>query len=297
MFHRILVGFDGTPAARSALRFATLLAAPDATITVATVAVERLATGLATEIDVATGLADSERVLLDEARDLLGRRAGVSYQAPVGPSVGSALHTIASDDESDLIVVGSSRHHGMRRIVAGRDPEETFDRAPCAVCVVPPTATTTIRQIASAFDGSGRSQSATDVGSALADGTDATFTVLTVLHSKRPSVAHERDDQLPYRAQRRLDDEVNRLHRTADTDTVLRHGDRAEQLLLAADSLDLLILGASDRRPALRPLLGSVADRVARRTTCPLLLVPQTPTDAVPLGVVEAPLVRRGVAW
>lgn len=297
MFHRILVAFDGSPASRSALSFASTLAAPEASITVATVAVERASTGFATEVDALTGLPRTEQVLLAEARDLLGHRARVSYEAPVGRSVGSVLHRLAAEHAIDLLVVGAGHHHGLRRSWSGSDAEDALHGATCAVCVVPASDPAPLRRIGTGFDGSAPSVPAVDAAAVLAAETGATLTVLTIVDTEHPFDAYAPGGGLAHDGRRLLDDEIARIGAPDAPTAVLADGDPAARLLAAADDLDLLVLGGRARGPVLRRLLGSVADEVVRRAPCPVLVVPEVEAD-VPVAAVAGPApVRRGVSW
>ncbi|MDO9410877.1 universal stress protein [Patulibacter sp.] len=300
MFHRILVGFDGTPAARSALRFAVSVAAPDSSITVTTVAIERAETGFAAEVDALTGVTADDRTLLAEARDLLGDRAGVSYRSPVGPSVGTVLHRLAAQHEADLVVVGAGHRHGLRRVLSGSDAEDALHGATCAVCVVPERDAGPLHRIAVGFDGSDASRPAVAVAAAVAGQTGAALDVVTVVDTDHPFDAGPDGTDLPHEGRRLLDAEVARLGADTPAHAVLTEGDPTAQLLRAAHDVDLLVLGGRARGPVLRRLLGSVADEVVRLAPCPVLVVPEhAAAGAVPAGAAagDATPARRGVSW
>jgi nucleotide-binding universal stress UspA family protein len=58
-------------------------------------------------------------------------------------------------------------------------------------------------------------------------------------------------------------------------ETLLRHGDTAEEILGAAERLgcDLIVMGSHGRTGFARLLMGSVAEAVLRRAPCPVLTV------------------------
>jgi nucleotide-binding universal stress UspA family protein len=62
----------------------------------------------------------------------------------------------------------------------------------------------------------------------------------------------------------------------------LEHGDPATSLLGRADRAELLVLGNHGRGALTDTLLGSVAQRCARRARCPVVLVPVPPTAGGP---------------
>lgn len=297
MFHRIVVGFDGTTSAQSALAFAVTLGAPDATITVAAVAVERIETGLATGIDALTGLPRNDDALLAEARDLLGHRSGVAYETHVGSSVGNVLDRLATEHAADLLVVGSSHHHGLRRALSGSDAEDALHGATCAVCIVPARDGHPIRRIGVAFDGSNGSRPAVDVAATLAGQTRSALSVVTVVDTAHPFDSYAPGGDLAHHGRHLLNAEVARVETSEPPHAILTEGDPTSRLLSTARDLDLLVLGGRSHGPVLRRLLGSVADEVVRLSPCPVLVVPELIAGA-PVAAVERPaLVRRGVSW
>jgi nucleotide-binding universal stress UspA family protein len=71
-------------------------------------------------------------------------------------------------------------------------------------------------------------------------------------------------------------------------DALLREGNTAGEILEQADSMkaDLLVIGTHGRAGFDRLLLGSVAEKVLRKASCPVLTVPRRLPDAVPAGPV-----------
>jgi nucleotide-binding universal stress UspA family protein len=71
-------------------------------------------------------------------------------------------------------------------------------------------------------------------------------------------------------------------------DTVLREGNTVDEILGQADVLhaDLLVIGTHGRSGFQRLVLGSIAEKVLRKATCPVLSVPPRMPDAVPAAPV-----------
>ena len=71
-------------------------------------------------------------------------------------------------------------------------------------------------------------------------------------------------------------------------EAVVRGGNTAGEILEQATSMkaDLLVLGTHGRSGFERLVLGSVAEKVLRKATCPVLTVPKRVPDAVPAGPV-----------
>jgi len=81
--------------------------------------------------------------------------------------------------------------------------------------------------------------------------------------------------------------EVERAPGT-QTDAVIRQGAVPAEILAQADSMqaDLLVMGTHGRSGVDRWLLGSVTEKVLRRSRCPVLTVPPGLPDAVPAAPV-----------
>lgn len=60
----------------------------------------------------------------------------------------------------------------------------------------------------------------------------------------------------------------------------IAEGDAATEILTAAETADLLVLGTHGRSGFERLVLGSVAERLLRQAPCPLLIVPRASPDA-----------------
>lgn len=68
--------------------------------------------------------------------------------------------------------------------------------------------------------------------------------------------------------------EIDQDHPTVAVESVLREGDPAEQLCLAAREADLLVVGAHGHRGFGDALIGSVSVRVAHHCTGTVVIVP-----------------------
>ena len=71
-------------------------------------------------------------------------------------------------------------------------------------------------------------------------------------------------------------------------DAAVRQGDTAGEILEQATSMkaDLVVIGTHGRSGFERLLLGSVAEKVLRKASCPVMTVPRRLPDAVPVGPV-----------
>lgn len=132
---RILVGYDGSEAARRALERAAAIGGSAASVAVVTVArpiVSDLRTG-----DIVDPSDENERDrLLAEARALLASR-GVSA-ATVGRSgePAAALVEEAARVGADLLIVGTRGRNRLARTLLGSVSSKVVHEAPCDVLVV-----------------------------------------------------------------------------------------------------------------------------------------------------------------
>ena len=87
---------------------------------------------------------------------------------------------------------------------------------------------------------------------------------------------------------------------TAEVVEELRHGDPARELLVAAESADLLVVGGRAHGGTARVLLGAVTDTVLHRSPCPVLVVPSAhyqPWQRVVVGCDGSPASRTALRW
>ena len=82
------------------------------------------------------------------------------------------------------------------------------------------------------------------------------------------------------------------LPRAVDSHIAVREGAPAEQILAAADEwrADLIVMGTHSRGRLARLLLGSTAEDLIRRSTCPVITVAERAQWAIPLEDLASPL-------
>jgi len=135
------------------------------------------------------------------------------------------------------------------------------------------------RRIVTAVDFGGASAQAVGVAAALAEAGGAT---LTLLHAETleapPYFTSEQIEAIEHQrraaraeAQRYLT-RFGRRHTAVPFEAEIADGPPAEAVLRAASKADLIVMGTHGRRGPGRWWLGSVAERVLRRTSVPLLV-------------------------
>jgi nucleotide-binding universal stress UspA family protein len=133
MFDNILIGVDGRGGGRDAIALARRLAAPCATFTLAHVDTGPI---------FRWGHRVGEERGFDRSASMLAaerKRAGITAAIVCveGGPPARGLHDLARERGADLIVVGSSRHGLLGRILLGDDARESLAGAPCAVAIAP----------------------------------------------------------------------------------------------------------------------------------------------------------------
>ena len=303
-FSRVLVGYVPTEQGADARALGVELAsACDAelllTSIVSAVWLEHigLQTGPAV---VRSGDRDRAALALEEATAGLVGRPGlprVQRRLEASSSTARGLHDTAGLEDADVIVVGSSHHGPLGRVLLGSVAERLLSGAPCAVAVAPRGYATRpsdgMGAIAVAFDGSPESRLALLVAEQLALRLGARLVALMVIEPPtaipgqfvplaglEPVVFTEREEMLERHeqaARAALDDAARALGDGLSIERQVLFGDPAEALLEAADAdVDLLVLGSRAYGPVRRALLGSVSHAVVRHASCPVLVTPRT---------------------
>jgi nucleotide-binding universal stress UspA family protein len=268
----LIVGCNGGPASRDALRFAAVLA--------------RVDSGRLILVNVHRhGHRDEALRLLDEAERSLPYGTRAAIRPVESRSAANALHELAETEAADMIVIGPRRNtRGQSTFVTG---------AHCPVAIAPAgfadDTNPGLRVIGVGFDGSPEAQEALDVAARIAVDAGATIRLIGVAHAPpRPVVGtammYVPDADFDYRAVLlgQLEDAADELPVSLRAQVILADGEAADELLERADPLSLLVLGSRGYGPFRRALLGSVSAQVLRSAPCPLLVVPRAAQRAAP---------------
>ncbi|HDR9875864.1 universal stress protein [Burkholderia cenocepacia] len=145
MYKRIFVGLDGSPSARLALNEAIRIAtASGGEVTCAYVVEHRpqlvdVDAGFAAERDGDAAAADAATPVLDDAKAALARqhvRGTVRALDAYGEDIATVLMRTAAEADADLIVMGTSGRHGLRRLLLGSVAESLLRAADRPVLLV-----------------------------------------------------------------------------------------------------------------------------------------------------------------
>jgi len=267
MYDTILIPTDGSDVATTAARYGLTLAERfDATVHVLSIVdPDRFVTDSVGDVD---GLIRRQRERLhDRARAVVDHVAAKS-PVPVETHVvegrpSAALASAIDDYDADLVAMGTHGRSGVDRYLFGSLAERTLRTAHVPILAVrtpeDDDAVTTFETILIATDGSDGAERAGDHALAIAVATGAHLHALTVGDdgdTARRVAARARDAGV-------------------DATAAVRTGPPHEAILSYADeaAIDLVTLGSHGRTGVERVLLGSVAERVLRTATRPVLAV------------------------
>jgi nucleotide-binding universal stress UspA family protein len=229
------------------------------------------------------------REVLDEAP--LDALAGIEVEKHLvhGHSPAEGLHRAVAACDARLVVLGSSHHGTLGRVVAGSVAGHLLHGSPCAVAVAPRGYADdphgSFRTIAVAYDGSREARAAAARAGDLALRSEATLRVISVatppdfgwagagvVYPLRPETA---DDRLE-RTRNGLEELLEALPSPTRADGRVLHGQPAPQIVDECEKgVDLLVMGSRGYGTIGRVLLGSVSSAVIRHAPCPVLVLPQ----------------------
>jgi nucleotide-binding universal stress UspA family protein len=253
LFDVVVAGVDGRPEGRDALALAARLCGLGAGRLMVVAAYPYAPLG-SRMLEGPTDREAADRALQDAGRVLGAVHADLL--AMPGSSPGRTQHEVAEAHRAALIVVGSSAHGPLGRLVLGGVTAETLRRAPCAVAVAPrgwANGPRRLARIGIAIDGSPRDASATAIGQRLAASVRPPATVQTIHVETPPRGAG-------MAARPRAD--------------VVLQGIAADQLAEHSAQLDLLVLGSRGRGRLGSVVLGSVAAKLVGLARCPVVALP-----------------------
>jgi nucleotide-binding universal stress UspA family protein len=262
MFDQVIVALDDGEAGLDALALGETLASERGRLTLVHVEVDGTDQGAAGDAKPRTPLA-SVRGSGGAERPLVV--LGATSLAP-------ALHEFASRNGADLLVIGASGRDFVDRAL-GRDPaERIIEDAPCAVAVAPAGyagRARPLRTVGVGYDGSLGSEAALATARQLAEERHtnlSAFEAVPVRMARDPLNTHDEIEERIAAAKRQLTE-------LGDVEPHAAYGSRAEELARYGTSVDLLVIGPREHAQAPGPHLGTLAQRLAHRAPCPLLVV------------------------
>ncbi len=138
MFHKILVGIDGSPASEKALAAAVDLAAHyQADLIAISVAEVPQVVGLVDEVDELRQSAEAHLREIGAAAVEYARSRGVAMRSVVVRGhAADAIVRYAESEKVNLIVLGQHGHSRISRFFLGSTTDRVSEHSPCSVMIV-----------------------------------------------------------------------------------------------------------------------------------------------------------------
>lgn len=186
-----------------------------------------------------------------------------------------ALHAAARARDAEYLVLGSSHHHGLGRMLLGSSAATVIDGSPCPVAIAPPgfreRAIIVPEVVGAAYDGSPSAAAALGHAIALCRRLDAPLRIITV---DPPHIGGAADANTIAADGRALAHELNG---GIPLDSAVRAGDPAHVLIDETDgNVGVLVIGSRGRGALARAVLGSVSTSVLHEARRPLIVVPRS---------------------
>jgi len=295
LYHKILVPLDGSTLAEQVLPHLQRLATPTDT-TFVLVNVINSANYVATHSrylppDYFTRLrASAEEYLAEQGRPLEEAGFRVETRVADGDAAGSILH-VAATARADLIAMTTHGRSGFVRWALGSVAERIVSETALPVFLVREATALPgdkLRRILVPLDGSTLAEQALPTAAALAKASGAELLLLQVLQPlddrNQEILFKDADEAQAAFAEWRTNAEAY-LHQQAHPFQAAEMACRYQALLgdvaptiidtAADENVDLLVMSTHGRSGLRRWVYGSVANKVLRGVTCPLLLIRQ----------------------
>ncbi len=295
MFKNVVVGVDGHQGSRDAVALAKGLVEQDGELTLAYVYSGDVRTWRGSSADYDAAEQERALELLAKARDEAGITAQLRCKG--ASAAGRGLHVLAEAAGADLLVVGSSRHGLLGRVLLGDDTRAALNGAPCAVAIAPSGYSRepgVMREIGVAYNGSTESEHALGVARKLAS---EHATRLSAFEAVSLPAYLWAGGPAPVVApiEEMITEACQRIAALDGVEPHAAYGRPSEELAVYSASLDLLIVGSRDYGPIGRLVHGSTSQQLTRSARCPLLVLtraaraaPLTPGDESGHAAAEA---------
>lgn len=207
-----------------------------------------------------------------------------------GPAVRELIRLAGADPEIAAIVLGSSHHAGIGRVVPGGVAERLMAGAPCVVAVAPrgygaDSPADEPRVVGVAYNSTPESEAALALAASIAATAGATLRVITVGPPNLvldPELRTQiTDPELD--PQSRLHAAIHELPAEIRAQPIYDQGIPEVAILERAEQgIDLLVIGSRGHSPVGLVLLGSTSSAVISAAPCPVVAVPRPAAAATP---------------
>jgi nucleotide-binding universal stress UspA family protein len=280
----VLIGLDGRPASHDALELATGLCEQAGASLIAAYVPQNEHPFTPYDQPYQRDLRDLVDGLREDIAPALGRVPNGrrrEIRAFHAVTAAAGLHELAAAERARLMVVGSSHHTPLGRVLVGSTAASLLVDAPCPVAVAPRGLSgrdaRPLRTVGVALDGCRSSEVALGRARDLAEDLGAELVALSVAphHGVPQSSWH--------RTRRQMASQTDALLERAGATGIERlmlGGPTVGALSRASEDLDLLVVGCRETGGvAGHPTLRSVSRRLLRTSACPVVAVPERLMD------------------
>ena len=276
MYERVLVPTDGSGPATAALEYAGAIGAAEG----ATVHV----------LHVEDSDRRGESDVVDDGREWVENAGAVAVTAVRSGDPRAEILAYADEAGVDAIVMGTHGRHGADRLLFGSVAEGVVRDATLPVIVrrgdPAVTATYPLETVVAATDGSVQAQRAVERAIAVANHHDATLCIVSVVDVTPVGLDESTDlrvNRLESQAERVVAEAADAAREAGvdDVETAVEFGSAHREICayVADCGGDLVVVGTHGRSGVDRLLLGSVAERVLRTASTPVLTVRSATDD------------------
>ena len=290
----IVVGFDDSPGAQDAIAFATTVASTaGASVRLASAFAYDDVPSRASQRSFREYLRADCQEALDHAAATIGAKVPVTTEAIANTSPAHALHALSEDIGAALVVVGSTHHGPVGRVVPGSTGERLLHGSPCPVAIVPRgyAEAGPIRSVGVGYDGSEESEVALAAACLVARRFGASLRVIRIYDATRfsspalmtvPGEVTVHEDHEKHQREG-LDEAVAALPAELHAETVFVAGAPGPELAAQTEHVDLMVVGSRGYGPRAAVLLGGVTHTVLRKAHCPVIVLPRGSYGLEPL--------------
>jgi nucleotide-binding universal stress UspA family protein len=230
-------------------------------------------------------LREESRTILRELANASGLEAANVEVIP-GNLPARELQRLSEQDETGLLVVGSTHRGAIGRVLPGAVGERLLTGSACPVALAPrgyaERSPTSFERVGVAFDGSEEADRALEVGRAVVRASGARLRIIGVfepmtfgaLATGRTGGASV-NDLLRAELRSALDAAVADASDGHAPESRFLEGSAAKVLAAESAELDLLVTGSRRYGPRAAVLLGGTTHALMRSAACPMLVVPR----------------------
>ena len=282
MYNRILVPTDGSEVAKSAVMVATELARQLDAALHAVYVVERSPLSAVLDDNTAERIQYGNRTLQTVAD--WGTEAAIETTTAViknGDPVHDAILEYTSENDIELVVMGTQGRGSVGRFMLGSVTTHTVRESHVPVMTVreDTMASPALESILVPFDGSSGARSAVDHAIDLARGTDATLRFVTVVDYGVVAGGEFNAgmvlDTIKEGEEKALESVVDEVEKAGvdveDASVYVASPFRKIVNYAEENDVDCIVMGTHGRSGIDRVLIGSVTERVIRKTTVPVI--------------------------